>query len=63
MQSTYGYTDESTVTITVSYLYPPCGVSYHGTGILPEVTVELGEEYDNQLEAAYAELLKLINNK
>ena len=63
MQSTYGYTDDSTVTITVSYLYPPCGVSYHGTGILPEVTVELGEEYDNQLEVAYSELLKLINNK
>lgn len=63
MQSTYGYTDESTVTITVSYLYPPCGVSYHGEGIIPEVIVELGEEYDNQLEVAYSELLKLINNK
>jgi carboxyl-terminal processing protease len=63
MQSTYGYTDDSTVTITVSYLYPPCGESYHGTGILPEVIVELGEDSDNQLEAAYDELLKLINKQ
>ena len=63
MQGTYGYTDDSTVTITVSYLYPPCGISYHGTGILPEVTVELGEDSDNQLEVAYSELLKLISNK
>ena len=63
MQGTYGYTDNSTVTVTVSYLYPPCGVSYHGEGIIPEVIVELGTEYDNQLEVAYSELLKLINNK
>ena len=64
MQNSYYYlADNSTVTITVSYYNPPCGVNYHGTGIAPDVVVELGEEYDNQLEAAYAELLKLINNK
>lgn len=61
MQNTFPYTDDSTVTLTVSYYNPPCGVNYHGTGIAPDVVVELSEDRDTQLEAAYAELLKLIN--
>ena len=64
MQSTYEYSkDHSTVTLTVSYFNPPCGVNYHGIGIRPDVIVDLTEGDDIQLLTAYAELLELIKNK
>ena len=61
MQNTYEFTDGSAVTMTVAYYNPPCGVNYHNVGIVPDVDVELGEEGDAQLDAAYAEIDKLIN--
>jgi carboxyl-terminal processing protease len=62
MQSSYYYTDGSTITLTVSYFNPPCGVNYHGTGIAPDLEVELSESEDNQLKAAYEQLKALIDN-
>ena len=40
----------------------PSNVNYHGIGITPDVTVELGET-DTQMDAAITELSKLINEK
>jgi carboxyl-terminal processing protease len=61
MQNTYYYLDDSTVTVTVAYYNPPCGVNYHGIGITPDVIVENTAEEDLQLKTAFAELIKLIN--
>ena len=62
MQGTYPYLDQSSITITVAYYDPPCGVNYHGTGVMPDVVVEdTDPEVDLQLEAAYEEMQKLLN--
>lgn len=63
MQSTFYYpVDDSTVTMTVAYYNPPCGVNYHGIGVTPDVYVENTESEDLQLQTAYKELQKLIND-
>lgn len=63
MQNTYSYTDGSSITLTVAYYNPPCGVNYHGVGVTPDVLVEnTSKEVDLQLEAAYAEMQKLLIN-
>ena len=62
MQNTYYYTDGSSVTMTVSYYDPPCGVNYHGIGVTPDVYVENAADEDLQLKTAYDELFKLIND-
>lgn len=62
MQSSYVYTDGSTVTLTVSYYNPPCGKNYHNIGVAPDVIVEYSEERDLQLLTAYAELSELMND-
>ena len=62
MQDTMIYhLDQSSCTMTVAYYDPPCGVNYHGTGITPDVKVELTEDGDVQLDAAYEALKSLIN--
>lgn len=62
MQNSYTYPfDGSTVTMTVAYYNPPCGVNYHGIGVNPDVFVENENGKDLQLEVGYEELLKLIN--
>ena len=60
MQTTVTLSDKSTVTLTVAYYNPPSGKNYHGEGITPDRTVELGTDSDTQLEAAYEEIFKLI---
>ena len=65
MQNTYYYPlDKSTVTMTVAYYDPPCGVNYHGIGITPDVYVEIDENdtADVQYLTAIEELVKLIND-
>ena len=63
MQNTYTYPlDQSTVTVTVAYYNPPCGINYHGIGITPDRVVEIENNVDTQLEAAMEEMLKLIND-
>ena len=64
MQNSYTYAfDGSTVTMTVAYYNPPCGVNYHGIGVDPDVFVENESSVDLQLEKGYEELKKLINAK
>ena len=72
MQNTYTYSDGSSVTLTVAYYNPPCGVNYHGVGITPDVYVELPAAEldpetgkflpveDTQLKAGIEELKKLL---
>ena len=60
MQSTYSLGDGSTITMTIAYYNPPCGVNYHGIGVIPDVEVFLEEEGDLQLDTAYAEIYKMI---
>lgn len=61
MQSSYYYPlDKSTVTFTVAYYNPPYGGNYHGTGVAPDVVVEIENNLDTQYEAAVNELQKLI---
>jgi carboxyl-terminal processing protease len=61
MQSTFSYSDGSSVTLTIAYYAPPSGVNYHGVGVEPDVTVELEGDSDLQYDAAIEELKKLIN--
>ena len=61
MQSTVYYLDQSSITLTVAYYDPPCGVNYHGVGVTPDVVVENSDStVDLQLEAGYSEMLKLL---
>lgn len=60
MQSTYSFTDNSTITLTVAYYNPPSGENYDGIGITPDVTAEASAEGDVQLDTAYIEINKLI---
>ncbi|MBE5997499.1 MAG: hypothetical protein E7240_09180, partial [Lachnospiraceae bacterium] len=57
--------DNSAVKITTAYYYTPDGVNINGTGITPDLEVEMEEdgvmdtgETDTQYQAAVAELLK-----
>ena len=59
--STVYYLDQSSITLTVAYYDPPCGVNYHGVGVTPDVVVENSDPtVDLQLEAGYSEMLKLL---
>ena len=60
MQNTYEFTDGSAITMTVAYYNPPSRVNYHGVGVEPDITVEIGEGTDAQLTRAYEELRLLI---
>lgn len=60
MQSSYHLSDGSVLTMTSAFYNPPCGVNYHGKGVIPDV---LCEEAD-ALETARQTLLDAIaNNK
>ena len=61
MQRTFPFTDGSSLTITIAYYNPPSGENYDGIGITPDVVVELTDEGDAQLDAAYEEINKFIN--
>ena len=67
VQSIFPLTDGSAVKITISRYFTPRGVCIHGTGVTPNVEVELNEELkqmvviphdkDNQLTTAISVLL------
>ena len=61
MQSSYPFSDGSSITLTVAYYNPPLGENYHAKGIVPDVEVENGEEGDAQMDAARAAISSLIN--
>lgn len=56
MQASFPLKDNSVITMTTALYNPPCGVNYHGVGVIPDVTCEESEAMDT----AVAELLKLI---
>ena len=70
VQSVIPLTDGSAVKLTVSTYYTPNGRNIHGTGITPDVEVELAEELkqkpvvelseDNQVQRAIEEVKKLM---
>lgn len=47
VQSLVPFADGSGLSITIARYYTPSGVCIHGTGIDPDVKVELGEEFEN----------------
>ena len=67
VQSIIPFTDGTAVKITVAQYFTPRGVCIHGTGVVPDIEVELNEELlqkvviehdeDNQLQAAIKHLL------
>ena len=61
MQSTLAHSDGSSITLTIAYYNPPCGINYHGIGITPDVQIDNTETEDLQYASAVSELLKLIN--
>ena len=63
MQRTYTYYDGSSVSFTIAYNKTPLGEIYHGVGVTPDITVELGKTEDTQYITAIDELKKLINEK
>ena len=60
VQRIYDLKDDTAIKLTISAYYTPNGISIHGTGIEPDVKVELDEdayvesdgEEDNQLDKA-----------
>ena len=60
MQSTFGFGDGSTLTMTIAYYNPPSGVNYDGIGITPDVVLENTGTTDDQLARAYIEIEQLI---
>lgn len=69
MQTIKQLPDGSGFRMSIAYYNPPCNISYDGTGITPDVVIELSEEQqkyfyfldddeDPQLQAAIAELSK-----
>jgi len=70
VQSIIPLTDGSAVKLTVSTYYTPNGRNIHGTGITPDVEIELAEELkqkpvvaldeDNQVQRAVEEVKKLM---
>jgi len=70
VQSVYPFNDGSAVKLTISKYYTPNGRNIHGTGITPDVKVELDEKMqkevvipvdkDNQLQKAIGLLKKKI---
>lgn len=62
MQSTYTLSNGAALTLTVAYYNPPSGNNFHGVGLEPDVEVDNTGYRDLQLERAYAEINKLINN-
>ena len=73
VQSVIPLYDQPPVKLTVSKYYTPNGVCIHGTGIAPDVEVELNEqvknlvviptEDDNQLQKAVETIKEQINNQ
>lgn len=71
VQKVIPLTDGTAVKLTISKYYTPSGRNIHGTGITPDITVELDEklqkevtipiEKDNQLQAAIQAVLDKIN--
>ena len=63
VQSILPLSDGSSITLTVGLFNPPSNVNFDGVGITPdlEVVYQPDPEVDNQYDAAYAELQKLIN--
>lgn len=68
VQKVVSLTDGSAIKLTASKYYTPNGICINGTGIEPDVEVELDYEnyrdngIDNQLNTAIEEINKLINN-
>ena len=63
MQNTYTFTDNSSITLTVAYYNSPSGENYDGIGISPDVEISNNDsQNDAQLNTAYIEINKLINN-
>jgi carboxyl-terminal processing protease len=68
VQSVYPFKDGSGISLTVAKYYSPNGVCIHGTGITPDIEVDMPAEFDNyyassvphesdtQLQAAIEEL-------
>lgn len=71
VQSLFPLDDGSALKITVSNYYTPSGKSINGTGITPDIEVELNEDCDlsdtthandNQLEAAEEAVMEMIES-
>ncbi len=62
MQGTYTYREDgSSATFTIAYYNPPCGVNYHGIGIIPDIEIQNTETEDLQYAKAVEEIKTLIN--
>ena len=60
MQSTWEFSDKSSITMTIAYYYTPLGENYHGVGITPNIVVENTDSTDAQFNAAMVEILAKI---
>ena len=73
MQTVLQLSDGSGVSVTCAYYLPPKSPNYHGVGVVPDVVVEMPEEFANinldkltdeqdvQLQAAVATLFEAMN--
>jgi carboxyl-terminal processing protease len=73
MQTMLELSDGSGIAVTCAYYLPPKSPNYHGVGVVPDVVVEMPEEFANthldkltdeqdiQLQAAVATLFEAMN--
>ena len=61
VQSSFTLYDNSAITYTIGYYNPPCDVNFHGIGVSPDIEVTKTLSFDEQLDSAMEEALKLIN--
>ena len=62
VQNNYHIYDNSGVTFTISYMFPPSEEVYDGIGIIPDIEVGEVDGEDLPLSVAIDEALKLINS-
>ena len=55
MQSTYDYSDGSSLTLTISLYNPPSGINFDGVGVSPDITVNEGEDFIEKALSALKE--------
>ena len=61
MQNTYRFSDQSSITLTISEYNPPSGINYDGIGVHPDYEVLNTGDDDAQLLFAEEKLLEKIN--
>ena len=62
MQSGFVYSDGSSIIFTVAYYNPPCGENYDGTGITPDIEIDISYDGDTAVDSQYNKAIEEIKS-